>query len=276
MPDYFDIHSHLNFPEDFPDAQEVIDRMRAEKIWTIGVGANITSSRTASEQTALYEGLFACVGLHPGEETGEEFLEENYEYLMQNPKVVAIGECGLDYFRLPVSADTAATESVQQTEKARQKKLFETQIDFAVRFGRPIMIHCRNSSRDIQDAQFDILTILETKKAEHGEGLWGNAHFFSGTPEIAARYLALNFSLSFTGVITFTPDYDEAVRTTPLSMIMSETDSPYVAPVPHRGARNEPTYVTEVVKRIAEIRGEDFETVRQAMVQNAKRVFKIA
>jgi len=94
-------------------------------------------------------------------------------------------------------------------------------------------------------------------------------HFFAGTPEVAERFFKIGFSVSFTGVITFTHDYDEIIRKAPLNMIHAETDAPYVAPVPYRGKRNEPSYVSEVYKKIAEIRGEDSEVVRAALVQNA-------
>ena len=104
-------------------------------------------------------------------------------------------------------------------------------------------------------------------------GAKGNVHFFAGSWEIARQFLDIGFTLSFTGVVTFTRDYDDVIKNTPLDMIMSETDSPYVAPVPHRGKRNESLYVAEVVKRIAEVRGEDVEMVRAALAQNARRVF---
>ena len=103
----------------------------------------------------------------------------------------------------------------------------------------------------------------------------GNVHFFSQTIDIAREYFALGFTISFTGVITFSREYDEVVRESPRDFLMVETDCPYVTPVPHRGTRNEPIYVEEVVKKIAEIRGEDYELVRESLVKNALRVFNI-
>ena len=123
------------------------------------------------------------------------------------------------------------------------------------------MIHAR-------DAYQEILEILEPL-GNRVSKLRGNVHFFAGDWEIAQRFIAIGFTLSFTGVITFVRDYDEVIKNAPFSSIMSETDSPYVAPVPYRGKRNEPSYVSEVVKRIAEIRGVDFEAVREALVENA-------
>ena len=124
------------------------------------------------------------------------------------------------------------------------------------------MIHARN-------AYEEILQILEPLKLESGTKLRGNVHFFAGDLEIAERLFRIGFTLSFTGVITFARDYDEVIKSAPLDMILSETDAPYVAPVPYRGKRNEPTFVREVAKSIAEIRGEDEEVVRVALVNNA-------
>ncbi|MBX4181267.1 TatD family hydrolase, partial [Candidatus Parcubacteria bacterium] len=156
-----------------------------------------------------------------------------------------------------------------ETKKAedyeRQKKLFLDQINFAITHNKPLMIHAR-------DAYQELLEILEPLKIEYREKLRGDIHFFAGNLEVAKRLWAIDFTTSFTGVITFVKDYDEVIRNVPIEMIMSETDAPFVAPTPHRGQRNEPSYVSEVVKRIAEIRGTDFEEVRQTLVENALRM----
>jgi TatD DNase family protein len=123
------------------------------------------------------------------------------------------------------------------------------------------MIHAR-------EAYGEILDILESYRGKAR----GNAHFFAGTWEEAQRFHALGFTTSFTGVITYTSDYDEVIKKAPLEMLQAETDAPYVAPVPYRGKRNEPAYVSEVYKRIAAVRGEDPEAVRQALVANALRM----
>ena len=162
---------------------------------------------------------------------------------------MGIGECGLDYFRL------------SEETKKKQYNAFEEQIALSQEVGKPLMLHIRN-------AYDDALAILKKNP-----GAKGNVHFFAGSWEIARQFLDIGFTLSFTGVVTFTRDYDDVIKNTPLDMIMSETDSPYVAPVPHRGKRNESLYVAEVVKRIAEVRGEDVEMVRAALAQNARRVF---
>ena len=134
----------------------------------------------------------------------------------------------------------------------------------------------RDSDKVLADAHQDILEILSEKKKIVGGRLRGNVHFFTGPLSIAKKFLDIGFTLSFTGVLTFARDYDETVRYAPLASIMSETDCPFAAPVPYRGRRNEPVYVKEVVKKIAEIRNEDFEFVRAALVSNALRFFNIS
>jgi len=211
-------------------------------------------------------------------ERGVGFNEVKFEKLIANPKVIAIGECGLDYFA-PRSSSGAKSEvgfSVKQT----QKKLFEQQIKFALKHDKPLMLHIRDDHQNFSSknlggqAYEDVLNILESyKKAEGGEKLRGNVHFFAGSKEIAKRFLDLGFTMSFTGVVTFTHDYDEVIKFLPKEAIMSETDAPFVAPVPYRGKRNEPTYVIEVVKKLAEIRGEDVATLNTQIIENFKRVF---
>ena len=259
-PKFFDIHSHINDKKFDGDIVDVVKRMDELDVWTIAVGTDRRSSQLAAQISCFYEGVFSAIGIHPTDNTAEHFNEPYFEELAGCEKVVAVGECGLDYFR-------AKDESAE--EKKRQKDLFEEQLEFAIKIDRPLMIHCRN-------AHTDMLDILTSKKKEHADKLRGNIHFFSEGVDTAKKYFDLDFSISFTGVLTFTNDYDEVVKYAPLERIMSETDSPYVSPVPHRGERNEPIYVKEVVKRIAEIRGEDYKKVEEAMVSNAFRVFGIS
>ena len=162
----------------------------------------------------------------------------------------------------------------EETEKF-QKELFIKQIKFAIKYDKPLMLHIRPSKKS-QDAYLEALDILISYKKEVGEKLRGNVHFFAGDVSIAQKFLDLGFTLSFTGVITFTHDYDEVIKYIPQDSLMSETDAPWVAPVPWRGKRNEPTYVIEVIKKMAEIRGEDFETLNNAIIQNFKRVFLLS
>ncbi|MEK7148107.1 MAG: TatD family hydrolase [Patescibacteria group bacterium] len=251
MPKYFDIHSHLNFPDYEKDWEEVIQRLKDTETYTITIGTDLESSKKAVELAEKYEQIYACIGVHPIDKTTEIFDAEEFTKLVTHPKVVAIGECGLDFYHADKSVDYE-----------RQEKLFLAQIDFALNHNKPLMIHARN-------AYAELLEILEPLKKIHGEKLRGNIHFFAGNWEIAQRFIAIGFTLSFTGVITFVHDYDEVIKNAPITSIMSETDAPYVAPVPYRGKRNEPSYVQEVVKRIAEIRGLDFVEVQKTLVQNA-------
>lgn len=254
MPKYFDIHSHLNFPDYDFDREQVIGRLEETNTHTITIGTDFESSQSAIELAEKHKEIYACIGIHPVDGRKQIFDKEKFEKLIRSPKVVAVGECGLDFYHID-----------KATDYERQKKLFMDQIDFALSYDKPIMIHTR-------DAYEELLEILEPLKTIHGQKLRGNIHFFAGSMEIAKRFSKIGFTVSFTGVITFARNYDEVIRRTPLNMIMSETDAPYVAPVPYRGQRNEPSYINEIVKKIAEIREEDIETVRAALVNNALRM----
>lgn len=279
MPKYIDIHSHTNFKAFDEDRDEVIRRALDNDTWVINVGTQLDTSKKAVEMAHAYkDGVYAIIGLHPihtgasyhdtkelGEEgqaftsRGEIFDKDEYRELLKDPKVVGIGECGLDYYR-------CTEETI-----AKQKQAFIMQIELANEFSKPLMLHIRNNPEDkSRNAYMDALEILK----EHAK-VKGDVHFFAGSLDDAKAYVDFGFTISFTGVLTFTHDYDEVVRQTPLDMIMSETDSPYITPVPYRGKRNEPVYVQEVVKKIAEIKGLDEEMVAQTLFNNAKRVFGI-
>ncbi len=257
MPDYIDIHSHLNFPNFDIDRDEVIAKLKEQKISTITVGTSVADSKSAIQLAEKHDHLFATVGIHPTHEWNPtDFIE--LDALAAHPKVVAIGECGLDFFR----------SGADEESKKQQGILFANQIEIALRHDKPLMIHCRN-------AYEECLQVLSAYRTDHklGDRLRGNIHFFAGNWEVAQKFFALGFSVSFDGPITFARDYDEVIKKAPLEMLMAETDAPFAAPVPYRGKRNEPAYVKEVVRKIAEIRGENFETVQRAMVENALRIF---
>ncbi|NQV93200.1 TatD family hydrolase [Candidatus Kaiserbacteria bacterium] len=253
MPEYFDFHSHIHFEKFADDIDEVLLRMREKNVGTIVVGTDREQSRQALEFAKKHDGIFATVGLHPADNTKESFDEVFYSELLSDDKVVMVGECGLDYFHIK-----------DEAEQARQRKEFEKQIDFAVAHNKPMMLH-------IRDAHKDGIDMLRSKKREYGDKLKGNAHFFTAGPEVAKQYYELNFTTSFPGVITFTHDYDETVKYAPQDMILSETDSPYAAPVPHRGKRCEPVFVIEVVEKMAQLRGEDVEELKIQLIKNTSR-----
>jgi TatD DNase family protein len=268
---YFDAHTHTNFVAYDEDRDEVMKRTLEAEVGMNVVGTQIDTSRTALELARRFDNVWATIGLHPTHtsksyhdtkelgEGGKEFTSRGevfdmkvYEEMGKDPKVIAIGECGLDYYRL--EADT----------KKAQEAAFVQQIELANSLGKPLMLH-------IRDAYEDSIALLKA----HAK-VYGDVHFFAGDWNIARQFLDLGFTLSFTGVLTFTHDYDEVVRNAPLDMLLSETDAPYITPVPYRGKRNEPAYVVEVVKAIARIRSEDQEKVREQIIANAQRVFSIS
>ncbi len=254
---YIDTHCHLQFEDYDKDREEEIKKMQEEGILGIVVGVDIESSRQAIKLAEENENLFACVGVHPNHD--EPNLDQ-LESLVKHPRVVAIGECGLDFYR--------TAEEDKEKEYEKQKKLFDYQVDLAIKYEKPLTIHSRNTLKELYE-------ILSVKKKEAGDKLKGNIHFFTGDIDDAKNFIDLGFTLSFSGVITFARDYDQSIRFAPISNILSETDSPYVAPVPFRGKRNNPRFVTEVVPMIAKVREEDEEEVREALLENAKRVFKL-
>jgi TatD DNase family protein len=259
---YIDIHSHLNFPDLKNDLDNVFSRMRESQVGTISVGVDKKTSKEVTNLAQREEDVWACIGIHP-EDSKDEFDEEFFEELLKSGEVVCIGECGLDYFR-----------NQDEDEKVRQKELFKKQIDFALKYDLPLMLHVR-PSHNSNDAHRDVLEILEAYKKIHGDKLRGNSHFFASGWKIAQKYFDLGFTISFTGLITFVRDFDKVIKNAPLGMFHIETDTPFVAPIPHKGERNEPSYVVEVIKKIAEIRGENEEEIRGKVLENSKRLFAL-
>ena len=274
---YIDVHCHPNLGALKEDQNDVIARMKDDGVMGIVVGVDLSSSKEAVALADTYDHLFATIGLHPNDTPHEDFVSEKYAPLAKHPKVIAVGECGLDFYRIPKEVDI-------EKEKERQWKVLKSQVSFALEHNLPLMIHCRPSAGPMvssaqgsggpMDAYEDLLSFLEPLKKEN-QALSGNIHFFVVTLAIAKRFWAIDFTTSLTGVITFAREYDEVVQEAPLSMLLSETDAPYVAPVPHRGKRNEPVYVRHVVEKIAELRGISQEEVATALLKNAARVFKI-
>lgn len=260
---YFDAHCHIQFPQYEEDRGELIDAMNQAGIGGIVVGVDLASSKKALDLVQDAPTLFASVGLHPN--SAQEFDGiEPFAELAVDPKIVAIGECGLDNFR-PNDVETA---------KPLQREVFLAHVELAARTRKPLMIHTR-PAKGTQDAYHDLIDILTEAKRKHGDALTGNIHFFVGGVEDARKFVELDFTLSYTAVLTFARDYDEVVRFIPLSHLITETDSPYVAPAPTRGKRNDPRAIPAVVEAIAGIRGEDPEEVRVHILQNVERVFNL-
>lgn len=268
MIEKIDAHAHLNFKAFDEDLNQVIKRIKADKVGVINVGTKYKTSIKAVELTTN-DNFWAIIGLHPihtnpgyhdeDEIGGEPFAskEELFDYdlyyqLAQNKKVVGIGECGLDYFHF------------KPEFKENQVKAFTDQINLANNLNLPLMLHIRDAYQDA----FDLVKNLAK--------VTGNVHFFAGSWDEAKKFLDLGFSLSFTGVITFARNhYEEVIKNTPIDMILAETDCPYVAPIPYRGKRNEPIYVEEVIKTIADIKKIPIEETRTILTKNTKRVFKL-
>ncbi|MDQ5968927.1 MAG: Hydrolase, TatD family [Patescibacteria group bacterium] len=265
MFEYFDIHSHLNVPDFDLDRDEQIGKMKEQKIGTTMVGVDFESSKNIVDLAGEHDNLFACVGQHPDDLTPNSVFDDRLELLANNKKTVAIGECGLDYFRLSSMLGGDGLKGIQKT-------VFEYHIDLALSVGKPLMLHVR-PSKGTMDAYADTLDVLEHHAKLSGNKLKGNAHFFAGDKDILKRFLDIGFTVSFTGVLTFTSDYDELVRYTPLDMIMAETDAPFVAPTPYRGQRNSPLYVPEVVKKIAELKAHSYKGVKEVLMANVLRNF---
>jgi TatD DNase family protein len=260
---YIDIHSHLNLSPLKENRDEVIARMFEMGVGTITIGVDFETSREAVELAENYDFIYAGVGLHPTDNTHEDFDFEKYKELSLNKKVVCIGECGLDYFR-----------GVDEEIKNKQKTIFLKHVELAVATNKPLMIHAR-PSKNTMDAYEDVLDILKFFKEKHGDALRGNFHFFVGDKTIAQRALDLGFTMSFDGPITFVNDYDEVIEFLSIESIMIETDAPFAAPISHRGKVCEPFMVPEILKKIAQVKKMDEEEARRAILANVKRVFGI-
>lgn len=257
----FDSHTHLQFSQFDEDREEIIRTLGRADIKVINVGTNLEDSKKAVELARKYPGqMWATVGLHPTDAPNANFDFGRYKELTLDPVVVAVGECGLDYFRTPDS------------DKNRQKDIFLRQLELARELSKPLMIHCRPKAED--DAYLDLLEILKFENLNIPTGN-GTAHFFAGSKETAKQFLNLGFCISFAGPITFADEYREVVEYMPLDKILIETDAPFAAPAPFQGKRNEPAYVEFVARKIAEVKGVEFEKVARQTAENAKKLFNI-
>ncbi len=254
MPTYVDTHCHLDHHDELRPAEQ-IDRARdAGVTLLITVGTDLASSTEAVQTANRHDGVWAAVGVHPNDALeATPTVMERVAMLGRADPVVAIGETGLDYYR-----DWAPPD--------RQKWAFRQQIALAKELDKALVVHCR-------EAWNDTLAILEQEGAPDRVVL----HCFSGDAVLAEKCAAAGYFISYAGNVTFSnaPELREAAGATPLEALLTETDSPFLTPHPHRGERNDPSRIPLVVEGLAEAKGLDVDEVAAATVANARRAFRL-
>lgn len=249
-----DSHAHLEMKEFDSDRKEVIERAALAGVECIvSVGTNLALSRKALSIACQYDNIYATVGIHPHDaaKACKKSFDE-LKALATNPKVVAYGEIGLDFFR-----------NISPREK--QIETFAAQLDLSLDLKLPVIIHDREAHE---------LTLQMVKASAVRRGVF---HCFSGDPKMAKQCLDLGFYISVPGVVTFDKSavLREVVRLTPLDSLLLETDCPYLTPVPYRGQRNEPSFIVQTAKKVAEIKGLTWEEVAHATTRNTRKLFCI-
>lgn len=247
-----DSHAHLEMPPFEKDRKDVIERAGLAGVdMMITVGTNLALSRKALSIARRHENIFAAVGVHPHDaaDASEKTFEE-LKALAKDPKVVAYGEIGLDYFR-----------NISSREK--QLDVFARQLDLACELKLPVIIHDR-------DAHEQTLRLVKASSVRRGV-----FHCFSGDGTMARQCIDLGFYISIPGVVTFDKSHTlhEVVRQTPMEYLLLETDCPYLTPVPFRGKRNEPAFIVHTAKKVSEIKGMSFDAVAQATADNTRKLF---
>lgn len=248
-----DSHCHINFPELAADIDGVIARMHSSGVLrALCVCVNLEDLPGVLDLAARHEGIYASVGVHPDHEGGEEPTVERLCDLAVATKVVAIGETGLDYYRQTGDIDW-------------QRARFRTHIRAAVACGKPLIIHTRSAAEDT----------LRLMREEGANAIGGVMHCFTESWEVAEQALDLNFHISFSGIVTFknAAVIKDVARRVPLDRMLIETDSPYLAPAPFRGKRNEPSYVRFVAEEIARLRDISLQEVADRTSANFLALF---
>lgn len=257
---FVDSHAHLDFDQYDADREQMIQRSKdagVENILQIAMGPSEEKIIRCYALVKKYEHMRMAVGLHPHD--ADKFDDDVYHLVLtyaSKEKVSAIGEIGLDYY-------------YENSNRENQKKCFSQLIDLAIIMNLPISVHTR-------DAFDDTYAIVKEKEVFKKVG--GVIHCFTGTAEQASSFVELGAYISFSGVVTFknTEELQKAVQTVPLEKMLIETDSPFLAPIPYRGKRNEPSYVVETAKTIAAIKGISLEEVGKVTTANARKVFKFS
>ncbi len=252
---YVDSHCHLDFPELAAEMPAVLEAMAAARVThALCISVNLPDWPRVHGLAMAYPNLYATVGVHPDGEDTTEATVETLVALAGEPKVVAVGETGLDYYRL-------------EGDLGWQRERFRVHIRAALRARRPLVIHTRAASEDT-------LTLMREENARDAGGVM---HCFTETWDVARAALDLGFHISLSGIVTFKNAHEvkEVARRVPLDRLLIETDSPYLAPVPFRGKRNQPAYVPHVAAEIANLRGITQEEVAHATTANFFRLFHI-
>lgn len=253
---YVDSHCHLNFPDLAGDLDAVLERSRNNGVThMLCVAVNLENFPEALSLAERHAHVFASVGVHPDHPLDREPSVEDLVSLARHPKVVAIGETGLDYFR-------------SDGDLEWQRTRFRTHIRAAREAGKPLIIHTREAAEDT----------LEIMAEEGAAKAGGVMHCFTETAEVARRAMEMNFLISFSGIVTFKNalQIKEVAQQIPLARMLIETDSPYLAPVPFRGKTNEPAFVKHVAEEIARLRGITPAEVGAATTQNFFQLFRVA
>jgi len=256
-----DTHAHLNLPDFDSDLDQVLARIDELGMKVINVGTDIVNTTRSVELAGQNASCYSAIGIHPtsyDDCTDEVFFK--LQKLVSVPKVVAVGEIGLDYFRL-----------TDDSQIDFQKKFFRRQLDLAREYKLPVIIHGRGSVANPTDAYNDIITILNDYQE-----LRGVMHAFGGDEQIAQYCFDRDWCIGITGVVTFRKKAEQLqniVHNAPLENLLIETDCPYLTPEPYRGQRNEPTYVRYVADKIAELKNIPVEQVIDQTTANAQKLF---
>ncbi len=284
---WVDTHCHVHFNAYKEDMHEVVKRQLDEDVFMITVGTQETTSQNGIALANQYEGVWCSIGLHPNhvhaqsfhdvnelpqEHTSEakreviktrseHFDERVYAELVAHPKVVAIGECGLDYYRIPEGKDPDVV-------RREQWEQCEAQLRFASKYDKPVIIHCRDAHED----QAKLIQMLVDDGLLARRGV---IHSFTGTLDEAKRYIDLGFYLGINGILYFSKELQSVVAQISLKHLLLETDAPYLTPPPDRGKRNEPKYIKRVAELMATLQGTTPERVRDATTNNAIQLFSI-
>jgi TatD DNase family protein len=266
MPAFYDTHAHLDYPDFAPDLDQVLARARESGIARIiSIGTDLESSRRAVQLANRFPQVFAVVGWHPSDadEAPDDFRPALRE-LARHPKVVALGETGLDYYRLP-SRKPELGPGDDARYKEKQQSLFRQHLEVAAELGLNCVIHQRESMEDT-------VTCLEPFASR----VRGVFHCFAGDPASMQRVLNLGSLVSFTGILTFknAQSIRDTLSATPLDKFMLETDCPYLAPVPYRGKRCEPAYVKNISEVAAQVKGCSLEELGAVTCATAEEFFR--